>query len=51
MFSSKGFIIRVLFLICLVFSVIATYYSTIVIREYEVLTNENGLPDLEIAYD
>jgi hypothetical protein len=51
MHSSKGFVIRVLFLICLAFSVFATYYSTITLQEYEVLMNDNGLPDLEITYD
>ncbi len=51
MLNRKGFIIRVLFLICLVFSIVATYYKTIVLSDYEVLTNESGVPDLEISYD
>ncbi len=51
MSSSKGFAIRVLFFICLALSIFVTYYSTIVLHNYEVLTNDDGIPDLEITYD
>lgn len=48
---NKSFIVRILFLVCLIFSFIAIYYSTTVLHNYNIRTNENGIPDLDISYD
>jgi hypothetical protein len=47
----EGSAVRVLFLICLIASLIVTYYTTMVLHDFEILTNENGVPDIEINYD
>lgn len=43
--------IRFTFIFCTVLSVLAIFYSKIIAHDYEILTTESGLPDIEITYE
>ena len=47
MMISKGSAIRYLLFIMVLFSIAISYYTKIVIDDYEILGNEDGLPVLE----
>jgi regulatory protein YycH of two-component signal transduction system YycFG len=44
---NKSFVIKLIFLCLVIISITLTYYLKIVAKDYDIHTNEDGLPILE----